>query len=392
MKDSNVIISILYPEIEKRLKIRSNHMKFMNHIARYFNQKHEQIHNVAPYTNIIYNQSTVDDLFMSIGISEKEVESIISNCFFWDIGYSPLCAKTPYVEVLMCAIFYYVRNNDMKSAELTAIYTCFSGKFYASLYTNSWKKFAPNRQVMDFVVNNMLSDKFDLKKEGTLFKAVKKLCQTWLNTYANIMKSKTTTDDNVGKLIQQLRDRLKSMIINIANLYYEAYENKYYLNYEYDSIDPDDFHITVNDATVAARITESTINLMTSQKVNLLICRESKNENMSAEDLSKIMEDIIAEKENLPIMRRVINIIICDFMASNPEKQINTNTAEFISYSLKPKPNTKNPLILELKDKITKWLTDNSDYAFKKRLATKNNYYKAVLKYIVLMICKAALK
>ena len=133
---------------------------------------------------------------------------------------------------------------------------------------------------MDYVINNMLSDKFDLKKEGTLFGAIKKLAITWLGTYKSKITGARTTDDNYGKLIQQLRDREKSFLKNIANLYFEAYENKSYLNYETDNLSADEFRITDNDAATAARITESAVNRMTSQAVNIKICAQCKNENV----------------------------------------------------------------------------------------------------------------
>lgn len=390
MHDSEILRTRLYPVVAAALD--KNSRKFIDNIARYFNSKHEEIHEIAPYTRIYFNQNNVNDLFRSIGITEAEVKNIIKDCFFWDIGYVPLCAKEPYVEVLMCAIIYYLKNGDQKKAELTTIYTCFSGKFYTSLHSNFWK-FPPKKQIMDYVVNNMLSDKFDLKKEGSVFNTVKKLSITWIETYTKRLTDKEITDDNIGKLIQQLRDRLKSMLLNIATLYYEAVDNKYYMNYEYDSLDEDDFHITSNDANLAARITEATIGIFTSQKINMKRCKDAtaKNSSINYDELCSIMESIVAEKSNINKLRRVINILICDFMEAYPK--VSVTSPNFIIHSMKPKPNTKNPLIIELKDTIIDWLMVHSEkYKFKTRIATKNDYYKAVLMYITLQINAVAIQ
>ena len=51
------------------------------------------------------------------------------------------------------------------------------------------------------------------------------------------MNTDKFSDDTFGKMIQQLRDREKSFLKNISTAYYEAIENKNYLNYETDSLD-----------------------------------------------------------------------------------------------------------------------------------------------------------
>ena len=58
-----------------------------------------------------------------------------------------------------------------------------------------------------------------------------------------------------------------------------------------------------------------------------------------ATEVKDIMESILADKENLDDVTRVTNILICDFMKNNPDKSI--NSIDFISHSIKSKPNTK---------------------------------------------------
>ena len=66
---------------------------------------------------------------------------------------------------------------------------------------------------------------------------------------------------------------------------------------------------------------------------------------------------------------------------------------EFIQYSIKLKPNSKDKLYLEMKSTIEDFLNKSSSkYRNQTRIATKNNYYRAVLTYIVLTISKVSLK
>ena len=389
MKDTEIISSELYPIVKKSLD--KNSKKFLANIFNFFNQRHEQIYDIAPYYNIYYNRSDLDKLYQSLGLRESDLIPTCRNIYYWDIPINPGCVKEPYVLLLFNVIQYYLKNDQTKNAELASIYLVFSGKFYASLFSNFWK-YPPGKtkQVMDFVINNMLSDKFDLKKEGNLFKAIQKLCATWIATYRTKI-TKNPSDDDVKVLIQQLRDRLKSFLKNIADLFYEAYKNKLYLNYETDSLDPDNFRLTDNDAATALRITEATMNILTSQKVDLEICKACKNENVSSElEIKDIVEAILNNNDNLNDVRRVVNILICDFMSNFKGQRV--GSVKFVSYSLKAKPNTQSKILLEMKSIVLKLLEDNSvDYRrrAKSRIATKNNYYRSVLGYFVWTIVKA---
>lgn len=386
---TSVIREDVYPVVAESLDKNSN--KFKNAIAKFFNNRHKEIHDIAPYTIIYYNKSDRDDMFNSLSLTETQIDKLLQKGYFYSRNINPACMKDPTTEVIFCAIRYFLLHDKRKDAELVTAYLLFSGKFYPSIHNGFWKV-GVNRQVMDFVVNNMLSDKFDLKKEGSIFKAISKLGITWLDTYINDIK-KLDDDDDVKILLQQLRDREKSFIKNIARLYYEADENRLYLNYETDSVGEDNYRLTDNDSATAARITEAAVSVMTSQRVSLDICNKCRNENVKPLDIKDIMEAILSEKNNISRVRRVTNILICDYLAngrSSSNKKV--GGIEFVEYSLKAKPNTKNPLMIELKQTITNWLDEvSTEYRRRKsREATANNYYKSVLKYIVLIIVKVS--
>lgn len=397
IKDTNIICEELYPFVKKALDKRSK--EFLTNIHKFINDRHTQLFSIAPYENIYFNKSDLDKLYAALGFKEADVVPMLRNIWFWDQPVNPGCVKEPYVLILMCCIRYYLKNNERKNAELTSIYLAFSGKIYASIYGMEWK-FSPknSREVMDYVVNNMISEKFDLKKEGSVFKAIQKLCITWLDAYGADIKAEFS-DDDCKIFVQQLRDRVKSFLKNIAKLFYEAYNNKYYMNYETDSIDQSDFHITTNDAALASKITEATMNVLMSQKVDLKICDNCKNVNLtSAYEIATLMEGILSVKEYIPEIRRVINILICDYMENgnkdkkkNDKKRGPIGSKDFFEYSIQAKPNTKSPTLIEMKETIQKWLTNTSTaYRQRTREATRNNYVTAVRTYLTLTICKVA--
>jgi len=387
-KVSNILVKKLYPIVEQSLAKNTN--KLMDHISKFFNKNHKQIHDISTYDNIYYNQSDIDDLFKSVGLTEAEVESIIKQCYFYSVPVNPQCVKEPYVELLMMAIRYFVKSGKRREAEITGVYLAFSGKFYASIFANCYPTAPPSkyRSAMDYVVNNMLTDKYDLKRYGTVFGAIKAMITTWLDTYEKQFKADTSDDEIIKMLVQQLRDRLKSFMYNIMELYYDAYQSKSYMNYETDSETPEDFHLADNDAAKAARLTENTLNYMTTNKVSLEICNRAHDQYVKATELCNIIEAILADNNNLPKLKRVINIIICDFYRKYPGG--NVKSIEFVSYSIKAKPNTRDKYLLELKDTLSAFLDQNSVAYRRKSEARKASYYKSLLTYLVLVINKVA--
>jgi len=389
--DSNIILDEIYPLVSKALEKNKN--KFMNHIGQFMSANHDKIYDVGLYDNIYFTQKDVINLFTSLGITESEVLRLLKQTFFWNVAYRPLAIKEPYVPVLIMAIRYFLKNKMDKEAEITCIYLCFTGKFYASIFSAGFPTAPPSthREVMDYVINNMLTEKHSLKTEKNIFGAIRMLCNTYLNTYKSEFISSDLSDNDIGKkLIQQLRDREKSFIRNIAVLYYEAYENKLYLNFETDNLaEGKEFRLTTSDSLKATAATEATMNYMTMNSVSLKICDKCKDSKVKATEIKDIMEAIISDKNNLDDLRRVINILICDFLRNYPGRDL--NSVEFIAHSLKAKPNTKDKYILEMKQIILKWLDENSpNYRRRKNVAaTAISYYKCILSYITLTITVA---
>ena len=105
---------------------------------------------------------------------------------------------------------------------------------------------------------------------------------------------------------------------------------------------------------------------------------------------SSILESIFNDKNNLTDIKFVINVIITDFIKNNKGKPL--TGIDFITYSIRTKPNTKDPNLLKLKKTILSWLDENSaQYRKRKgRPETSISYYKCVLNYFVIIINRLA--
>lgn len=388
-KVTSVINGKLYPLVAKKMETRASYVK--KEFGAFFN-RNPAVYDVAPYDIIYYRDTDKEAFFKAMDIKESEVIDIMKDCFYWDQPYNPGAAKEPYVVVLMCIIRYYLKNKKQKDAEATAIYLCFTGKFYASIFRSKGVfpvvSPAKYKAVMDYVVNSMLTAKFDLKTTGSVFGAIQKTCITFLETYKEDIIS-DQNDDEIGKDIQQLRGREYSLLYNIAQLYYKAYQNKNYLNMETEILDAElgEFRLTENDSIRASRISAAAVSYLTNNAVSMSLCKKScRDPEVKPTELFDIMTAILGEKENLPDINRVVNIIICDFIRTKSNCRI--GGVEFISYTMKPKPNVKDQYLVTLKETIMGWLDSNSPNFRRRRNrnATAVAYYKAVLLYITLAI------
>lgn len=394
--DSIIINNELYKKVSTAIK--ANERKFFNTVNKFFNERHQLVHDIAPYDRILYNQKDIDAVFDSLGLNEKEILSMIRNCAFYGQASNPQCAKEPITLVLFCIIRYYMKTNKPAKAEMAIVYLLFTGKFYASLHGLLWKKFPPSKykEVMDYVVNNILSEHFLLKSEGTVFKALLAIGKKYLEKYEKNIKDDGTTDMEIGGpngLLQQLRDREKGMLKNVASAYYEAFENRNYLNYEQDNLeDGSNFRLTDNDSATAARLTDNVMNYLSSTTVSLDICNKSKNELIGSLEIKDIIETIVTNNSNLPLVKRVVTILICDYLRNNPKGDI--GSLEFVAYSFKQKPNVKDKYILEMRAGIYE-LLEESSAKYRKRKNNKNRrgaYFRSILYYLVLIINKVARK
>lgn len=386
-KITNVIVKDIYPLIETALK--KNQAKYKRNIQSFIEERSKELYDIAPYTRIYFGQKDIDNFFRAIGIRESQVKQCLTKTYYWNIRFNPQAAKDPFTVAMIMVIRYYILKGDRKNAEISAIYLAFSGKFYPSIHYSKFPVVQPieYKHVMDYVVNNMLTQKFDLKREGSVFGAIRSICITWLNTYEDLFKD--PDDEDIADLIQQLHGRIKSFMGNIASLYYKAYEDGNYISYDSDSENEDNYRIADTDSLRAERIVENTMAAINNNNVDIKLCSMASDQNVKVAEVQSIIESIQSEPANIPIIKELLRIIVNEYFVNSTVKDV--NSLEFVRISIAAKPNTKNKNIIRQKEIIESWLDENSPQYRKRksRLATKSSYYKSVLTYYVLLINKA---
>lgn len=383
-KVTRVIVGQIYPIIEKSMS--KNQSAYKRNIQEFIKARSADLYDTVPIRRIPFGSDDIDSYFKSLKINKADITSALSNTYYWNMNFNPRAAKDEFTVCQMMVIRYYIMKSRMTDAELASIYLAFSGKFYPSIHSQKFK-IPPEkyRHIMEYVLNNVMTMKYDLKREGSVFGAVRSVCKTWLNTYKS--KFKNPDDEDVADMIQQLHGRIKSFLGNIASAYYETYEKRdVYFTYASDSNEQDTYRIADSDSLLAERCVENAMNYIASHQVDYKLCRYSHDSNVSTDEIKSIIESIQEDNDNLILLREFMQLMVIDYFENSKEKDV--TSYEFITKSIVPKPNSKNKAVVRQKEIVEEFLNENSPgYRKRKsRLATKSSYNKAITTYYALVI------
>lgn len=383
--DTTAIKDKLYPLVEEAMKSSSIKNAYKSTINDFMSKRAEALYDTLPCDRIICSEIEMDNLFKAVKIPKEKVTEVIKETYYGNLDhFTPLAAKHEFTILQQCIIRYFVLEKQPKDAELAMLYLSFSGKFYPSLHYRSYPLVVPVRHIMEYVVNNQLTNKFDLKTKGNVIGAVKSVGCTWLDAYKD--KFKSYTDEDLVYLIQQLYSRIGSFIKNIATEYYKVYDNKdSYITYQSDSFDADDFHLADSDTLRISKATEATINHINSYGVEYKLCSMCSNTDITPSECKAVIESIVNNKDNIITMKELISIMIALYYETGKNDLTDIN---FITFTIAPKPNAKQKEIVRLKNIIEEWLSESGTAYVRRRsrLATKNSYERAVKLYFALVI------
>ena len=379
-----IIQDNIYSRVNAQLP--SQLSKIKSCIESFIHKRNSSLYDYAPIDRIYWKDSDINEFFKAIDIDKKEITAILPQLYYWKESEIQACKDEFSLTCLMALRYVTIKMpKDQKLIDLLLIYLSFSGKFYAACHAELWPNYTPKREVMDYVINYMLSQKFHLIKTQSVCGAVKQLAQTWLETYKTEFV-KDITDERIVYLIHQLRNRIHAFLLNISVKYYEAYEKKLYLNADFDdNFDEEGYRLANNNSTEIASVTEKSMIYFTSNQVNIKTCYASSGSGVDPYDIKAIFENILNDNKKLSDLRFVINILLADFRNRYPNESELTGV-KFISHSIAMKPNTKDKNIIALKNIILGWLNTSPRYRKIKTPATKNNYYKAIISYIAITI------
>lgn len=380
-----VIKDSIYPNINTSMKKNEN--KFKQCFSRFMEKRHTDLFDIAPCSRIYFGSDDLEDFYKSTSIDKNLITEKIKNTYYYPMpNFNPSYAKNEDTIAILCVVRYFFMAKKQKELELSLTYLAFSGNFYPSVHYGSFPTVQPSehRHIMEYVINNGVDNRFDIKKEGNIFNVIKKICNTWKDTYSE--KLRNFDDEDIVYILQQLRDRIKSFMQKIASVYYDVYSRKdTYMTYDSDNLSQDNYHLADNDSMKTERHVEKAMSVINNSSIDYSTCIKASDSNVRATELKEILESILQNSENINTVKELIRILVTMYFIEDPKKDI-TNI-KFVTFSLTAKPNSKNDMIIREKEIIENWLTMHSEkYKFrKKREATKNSYFRAVLSYFTLI-------
>lgn len=388
--NTSAIVNKLYKKFEDRLSSTAGKKAYLNCISKFIEDRYANLYDTLPCSRIFFGDEDIKKFFDAMQIPKEDVTQVIAETYYGpEPNFSPKAVKDEFTIAMMCVVRFFLLKNMSKELELAIIHLCFSGKFYPSLHYRSYPTTVPVRHVMEYTVNNRLNTKFDLISEGSVLGAIRKIGSTWANTYKNRFKS--FKDEDVVYCVSQLYSRIGSFMKNIATEYYKVYDDKddLYIAYASDNYDSDDYHIADSDILRLSKITEKSINYITSNGVNAAICKQCSDTNITTKEISSIMESILSDPENVLKVKRLISLMITSYFMVSEEKDV--RSISFLTYSIAAKPNSKQPEILEIRSLTEDLLSENSPAYIrrKSRIATKNSFERALIMYFALSIHNA---
>lgn len=385
--DTKAVKNKVYPLVEKALNNSANIGKYRKVVSETIEKRQKELFDIAPMNNIYFTEYDNQNFYKALGIDPKDITEGLSGAYFYPMAnFNPRSAKDEFTAMQMCVIRYFMLNNKERDLELAIAILMISGKFYPSAFAMSFPKVNPGeyREIMVYAVNNELSNKFDLKVSGSLFASIRNLGNTCFGSYKDMMKS--FSDEDYVYVVQQAQTRLRSFMKNIAEVYYSCYENRNYITFDSDNFDQDNYRLADNDSLKVERYVEKTMRYINSSKVDYAICKACSSDLIRTEEVKAIIEFILNDKENIKEVRELIQLMINSYISQSKDKDI--NNINFITYTISPKPNTKDKNIIRQKEIVTKFLRESPSSFNKRRtrIATENAYYRAVYLYFARII------
>jgi len=372
----------IYPKMKEKLKETSRDI--INHIVSYIDRNHDVLFNSGLY-QLYWNTGDCKDtqiLFDSLGYTSDEIADAIKetgvNNSSWKVY------NKPHNWAFVCILKYFHDNEDDKSLNIVLLDLSFS--MYATLFYKYFR-FPPNKNIMTYTVNN-LSNRYDLKKIGTLIGVLQKIAQGSHEKYREYLENKEFSDRHIVEYVMNLNTRINNFVKEIKREYEKNKSEGSYLNYQEDDYSEENYHENDNQSYNVERLTNKVVNKILTSTVNHSICEVSaKLTNVSVSEIKSSIDKII-DKENSEI-HDFISCFLQQYLVVEKHPIETISSKNYLTYinQIYTKSNTKEETVIRMKELLDKWLNETSErYKQTERLATLNNYRKAIYFYFTLSV------
>lgn len=380
MPKNSVILNTFYSSIEKAMSDVNNIKKIKSAVNDFLDRNRDKLTALGPTYKIIFTDSDMEKIFDAIEISSIKIREVIDQTPY--LKNQKIITITPFNVIMPLLIRYFKvkKNNDMVNTCL--IYLTMST--YPMVHYKYFR-YEPNENIMNYTINN-LSNKFKIKQSGTLYHTLYDMAIVSDNNYHSAILR--CTDKDIVDYLMSLKTRLSTRLKKISSEFYKNEKNKLYLNVEIDSTDEDNFHEADNNMFLVERVTNNVVLKLLVDGPNYNLIKLSANYcQVSVNELRNYIHTMI-NTENREDIKQVIECILYLFLydSQNTKDQINSNKFLIYCLELYKKSNTTDKNIIKIKRVLDSWLERLGTYKKTQRLATINNFRKALFMFFVTTI------
>ncbi len=381
---AKVLVTELYPYVEKAFSDNKNKAKFFTLIREYIDKNNEALSAIGPSKNILFTDVEKNKTYEIIGISPAEVNAIKSKSA--DIKSTGLNLKDPFKSLMAMIVRYFLIKKD-NSLRITNFY--FGMSMYSSVF-QKYFKFPANENIMAYTVNNM-SNKYKLKQSANLMVALDDTFWGALELYkTKLIEGK---DKDIVQYILAIRTRLNSFMKHIRREYGIAHEEEKYLNLETSSNDPDDFREADSSIYAINRLVDKiSMKLVVDGPNTKLIAIAAKNPGVknaqvSVNEMRNYINTLLVNNR-IDEIKKLIEAILFLYLFEERHSVDEIRSQEFLFTCMEvyKSAHSKNKSIITIKEILDKWLEDLGTYKKTNRVATINNFRRAIFIFFVLSI------
>lgn len=270
------------------------------------------------------NLSTIssDGFIKRITFGNDKKNEIINIYNADGLMWKKICAQHPVLNIsentksilnqeLMC---HYITTGDDNILKFFAL------RAFTSCYYKAFPKYVVEARMRAAL--NGLSNKFFIKKYGTLDKALDALLKTYKETYS--VRFKKHSDDDIIYLINALITRVNIFVKNVQRVYYNTtdavFEDKEVMTRESQ-------RITTNDTVVIDNIIKKVYNEELMHGYDTHLIKSIENPGM----FNPIMNDIY--KTDTESVKKIIEILMYDYLTNNINITIEMMYKDFLKFT-----------------------------------------------------------
>lgn len=380
MAKSDTLLTKLYPTVEKSLSIKANEDKLMKTIGAYIDRNMDKLSKPGPADRVPFETRDSEDFIAATGLTTPQIKEAIKESAY--IGNTWRIMATPFYTANTMAIRYYTLKNKTDKAHLIAGYLCFS--MYPLIH---WKYFqyGMNENAMNYTIAN-LSNKYKFKTLGSVYAAFMEMAVGCYDLHKERIKK--GGDKEITDFVNDMHSRLNDRMKNVGNEFYKNYKEGKYLNVDSDSLEEDNYHEADNNSFAIDRILNNVITKLVVQGPNMrLVNMAAKMSGVSVNELRNYTNNLVSE-EHKDDIRSICESILYIYLFENQKRPEEIKSNQFLIDSLEvyKRSNSNDKNVNNIKSILDKWINDLDVYKKTQRVATINNFRRALYIFFVLSI------